>query len=268
MPHSRYDCTTHPFEQTESEAVLPVGRNTDACSQCYCYMCDVPASEHRTRECPQRQKRWRPRRGTSQRNTRTGVLSVSWDRRHCPPQTGARDHRPEAETQCLFWTTPALCHCNAHHKSRHWKEQCSLALAGTLVTFNLEPLEVNADLRRGGERLLQFMRELAGAYARYLRRERLQDSQACTCRLQPHSRRCPLHQRPQKEPVHRYSEVFELVSSCVSQAEREHPQASTVMLLGTVKEIAVHKDPSSAWRDAGSPGALKLAVPVLMARFT
>lgn len=45
-------------------------------------------------------------------------------------------------------------------------------------------------------------------------------------------------------PCTRYTEVFRLVSSFVSQAEAEHPEMVTIMLLGMVKELAQHKDPS------------------------
>ncbi|XP_060028659.1 uncharacterized protein LOC132533072 isoform X2 [Erinaceus europaeus] len=207
MPHARHDCPIHPFERTESEQACPVGQNAATCSQCFCYICDGPASE------------------------------------------------------CQLWTTPLLGHCNAHNRSQYWRTQRGRALGGILVTFNLEPSEISTHLRRGGERLLRFGQELAEAYSRYLCGEPV----ACTCWSEPHSRWCPVRQQPQA-PVYRYSEVFEVVSSFVSQAELEHPEAAAIMLLGTVKELAQHKDPSLTWRSTRSPEALKLAVPVLMER--
>ncbi|XP_058141546.1 uncharacterized protein [Dasypus novemcinctus] len=225
MPHARYDCPTHPFERTENETSFPVSQNSDMCSQCYCYICDELASEKQ------------PQTGLTTENTRT----------------------------CRFWAAPALCHCNAHNKSRYWKGQRSQVLTGILLTFNLEPAEVDADLRHGGERLLQFVQELAVAYTSYVRGE-IPAVQTCACRSRAHLRRCRFCHCPHSEPVHRYSAVFSLVSSFISQAEREPAKASAVMLLGAARELALHKDQSRAWQKVGTTESVKLAVPLLMAR--
>lgn len=68
-----------------------------------------------------------------------------------------------------------------------------------------------------------------------------------SCRVQPQpdsNAALPVGIHPHLPPPSRYSEVFEVVSSFVSQAELEHPEAAAIMLLGTVKELAQHKDPS------------------------
>ncbi|KAM9210298.1 uncharacterized protein PS065_013706 [Dugong dugon] len=111
-----------------------------------------------------------------------------------------------ASEQCPSWTSAPSCHCNAHNKSRYWKDERSRTLAGILVTFNLELVEIDADLRRGGEHLLLFTQELTAAYTRYLKGETPPSSQACcACRLRPNVGRCYVcrHRRRNKEPVYR-----------------------------------------------------------------
>ncbi|KAM9584007.1 uncharacterized protein ACIGJ3_002577 [Trichechus inunguis] len=174
-------------------------------------------------------------------------------------------------SECPSWTSAPSCHCNAHNKSKYWKDERSRTLAGILVTFNLELVEIDADLRRGGEHLLLFTQELAAAYTRYLKGETPPSSQACcACWLRPNVGRCYIcrRRRRNKEPVYRYSEIFNLVSSFISQAEKETPKTSAIMLLGAVREIALHKDPALRWENMGTTESLKLAVPLLMARMT
>ncbi|XP_048407845.1 uncharacterized protein zgc:112980 [Stegostoma tigrinum] len=45
MPHARYDCVEQDFTRTENEISEPAGSNAFFCEQCYCYICDKPASE-------------------------------------------------------------------------------------------------------------------------------------------------------------------------------------------------------------------------------
>ncbi|KAF2979051.1 hypothetical protein EK904_013042 [Melospiza melodia maxima] len=46
------------------------------------------------------------------------------------------------------------------------------------------------------------------------------------------------------EVVYKYSDVFELVTRFLNQADQESPKAAAVMLLGAAKQIALHKDPA------------------------
>ncbi|XP_038675337.1 uncharacterized protein zgc:112980 isoform X5 [Scyliorhinus canicula] len=45
MPHARYDCVEQDFIRTENETSESAGNNSNFCEQCYCYICDKPASE-------------------------------------------------------------------------------------------------------------------------------------------------------------------------------------------------------------------------------
>uniref|UniRef100_UPI00398F39E6 uncharacterized protein isoform X2 n=1 Tax=Pristiophorus japonicus TaxID=55135 RepID=UPI00398F39E6 len=45
MPHARYDCVEQDFMRTENDISEPAGNNLNFCEQCYCYICDKPASE-------------------------------------------------------------------------------------------------------------------------------------------------------------------------------------------------------------------------------
>uniref|UniRef100_A0A670JUG9 Uncharacterized protein n=1 Tax=Podarcis muralis TaxID=64176 RepID=A0A670JUG9_PODMU len=120
MPHARYDCPTHPFEQGECETSCPLGRNAETCSECYCYICDKVAAE------------------------------------------------------CKDWVTPSFCHCNAHNKSKFWKDQWNSALTGSLSQFNLELSEIDADVQHGasveqGPLRNNAMQEIAELFYTYYR---------------------------------------------------------------------------------------------------
>ncbi|XP_074914660.1 uncharacterized protein LOC142045258 isoform X3 [Buteo buteo] len=85
-------------------------------------------------------------------------------------------------SECQNWTTPSLCHCNAHNKSKFWKDQRDFALAGVLVMFNLDLTDIDADLRHGGSLLIKFIQELSVEYNKYLVGERMPPTQhECFC---------------------------------------------------------------------------------------
>ncbi|XP_009327688.1 PREDICTED: uncharacterized protein LOC103921443 [Pygoscelis adeliae] len=148
-------------------------------------------------------------------------------------------------SECQNWTTPSLCHCNAHNKSKFWKDQRDFALAGVLVMFNLELTDIDADLRHGGSLLIKFIQELSVEYNKYLIGERMPPTQhECFCLPKLPPGQCNVCRSRNMEVVYKYSGVFALVTRFLNQAERESPKAAAVMFLGAAKEIALHKDPA------------------------
>ncbi|XP_072457089.1 uncharacterized protein [Notamacropus eugenii] len=167
-------------------------------------------------------------------------------------------------SECQYWMTSASCHCNAHNKSRFWKDQRNFTLTGVLVIFNLEPTEIDTDLRHGGELLFKFLRELSIQYNNYLSGEIVLSLQDCVCPSKQTPGQCSVCSQFQNEVIYRYSDVFNLVSSFINKAEKEKPKSAAVMLLGVAREIALHKDPAQSWQNLGPSESLKLAVPFLM----
>ncbi|XP_051825321.1 uncharacterized protein LOC127543291 isoform X2 [Antechinus flavipes] len=171
-------------------------------------------------------------------------------------------------SKCQYWTTSSSCHCNAHNKSKFWKDQRNFTLTGVLVIFNLEPAEIDADLRHGGELLFKFLRELSIQYNNYLSGEIVLSLQDCVCPSKQTPGQCSVCSRLQNEIIYRYSDVFNLVTSFINKAEKEKPKTAAIMLLGAAREIALHKDPAQPWQNLGPSESLKLAVPFLMSRIT
>uniref|UniRef100_A0A8D0GKH5 Uncharacterized protein n=1 Tax=Sphenodon punctatus TaxID=8508 RepID=A0A8D0GKH5_SPHPU len=172
-------------------------------------------------------------------------------------------------SECKYWTTPSLCHCNAHNKSKYWKEQRDFALAGILVMFNLELAEIDEDLRYGGSCLIKFTQELSVEYNKYLVGEKMPPNlYECFCTIKLLPGHCGTCRRYQNEIIHRYTPVYDLVTAFIREAEGKNPKSVAVMLLGAAKEIALHKDPASSWQNLGMFTSVKTAVPDLMARIT
>ncbi|XP_078609584.1 uncharacterized protein LOC144880951 isoform X2 [Branchiostoma floridae x Branchiostoma japonicum] len=44
-PHARGDCKIHSFKEVDLTTIGPVENNAKHCEKCYCFMCDVPASQ-------------------------------------------------------------------------------------------------------------------------------------------------------------------------------------------------------------------------------
>ncbi|XP_064246334.1 uncharacterized protein LOC135281425 [Passer domesticus] len=171
--------------------------------------------------------------------------------------------------ECQFWTVPSLCHCNAHNKSNFWKAQRNFALAGILATFNLELLELDTELRHGGDLLEKFISDLSVAYNKYLTGERVCPPEyECCCQPKLPPGQCSVCSSRHVEVVYKYSDVFELVTRFLNRAEQESPKAAAVMLLGAAKQIALHKDPAllRSCQNLGHTASLRIAVPFLFQR--
>lgn len=193
MPHARYDCSTHPFSPEEQETQVPLEKNASFCDECYCYLCDKPASE------------------------------------------------------CSNWTTTGYCHCNAHKKSKHWKEQRDLALVGVLTIFNLDLTEIDSELREAGNKLQLFLSKMAPVYNKYLEGAMtIPDSVqrcVCSCHRDKTAKKCKVDCSAKHTPVrfHNYADVHKTVTDYLNQVDKESPKAAAVMLLGTAKELVYHK---------------------------
>ncbi|KAM4024357.1 uncharacterized protein ACNLHF_025253 isoform 2-T2 [Anomaloglossus baeobatrachus] len=193
MPHARYDCSTHPFSRLEEETQIPIDKNASFCAECYCYLCDKPASE------------------------------------------------------CLNWDSPEYCHCNAHNKSKYWKQQRDSALVGVLTMFNLDLTEIDTELKEAGNKLQLFLQDLLPVYLKYLAGTMLQRDTVqqcyCSCHKQkvvnPRCNVCSLNHTPVK--FFNYTEVHKAVTEFLNHIDEESPKAAAVMLLGIAKELMIHK---------------------------
>ncbi|KAM4697716.1 uncharacterized protein WCC33_013312 [Rhinophrynus dorsalis] len=219
MPHARYDCMTHPFARVEQEIQIPLEENASVCAQCYCYLCDKPASE------------------------------------------------------CPDWTTLSICHCNAHNKSKYWKEQRDSALAGVLTIFNLELTEIDSELREGGNQLQNFINDLSVVYNKFLEGSMVNSESLYSCP-------CPCHRRKRGSNcaqcignhsdvlVHSYASVYTKITEYINKAEKENPKTAAVMLLGAARELVGHKVTPSPFVLKDPNANLKESSARLMARIT
>ncbi|XP_018423116.1 PREDICTED: uncharacterized protein LOC108796175 [Nanorana parkeri] len=217
LPHARYDCTLHPFMRVENETEVPMEQNASFCSECYCYLCDKPASE------------------------------------------------------CSSWTCTSSCHCNAHNKSKYWKELRDTALAGVLTMFQLDLTEIDTELREGGNQLQHFLSELSQVQQKYregaiMTRE---STAKCFCACHRDKRKsscysCTMAHVP--VPVHNYMPVYQLVTEYLNRAENQHPKTAAVMLLGAAREILLERILTNPFPLPDTNSNVKEATASLMSR--
>ncbi|XP_007904298.1 uncharacterized protein zgc:112980 isoform X2 [Callorhinchus milii] len=174
-------------------------------------------------------------------------------------------------SKCEFWKVPSLCHCNAHNKSKYWKAHRDAALKGTLSMFNFNLVDIDAELRRGGELLQKFSLVLAVEYNKYLMGMSVPNHTIpCTCSchnvFNVFCEKCLINHFDIR--LYSYTAVFELVDNFLCQADQEKPKAAVVMMMGAAKEILFHKQLSQVTNTdlnlmSSTP---KLAVPFFMHR--
>ncbi|KAM4632147.1 uncharacterized protein O3C94_018683 isoform 1-T3 [Discoglossus pictus] len=176
-------------------------------------------------------------------------------------------------SECPDWTTPSKCHCNAHNKSKYWKEQRDSALAGVLTIFNFTLTEIDKELREGGNKLQIFIDSLSVTYSKYLEgtmvsRETLY-SCTCACHRRTRSKQCNIcHMNHIDVLFYSYSPVYQMITEYLDEAEKESPKTAAVMLLGAVKEIITHKLAPNNFASKDPTANVKQSTVLLMSRIT
>ncbi|KAJ8284081.1 hypothetical protein COCON_G00029310 [Conger conger] len=176
-------------------------------------------------------------------------------------------------SECMFWSTPGVCHCNAHKRSAFWKDQRDKAVLGYLHIFNFDLLEVDAELRRAESLLLRFEAILKMEYGTFLKgvETTLSDIVSCGCYCHTANaftvgcRKCKSRHVDVK--LYDYSKVYSLVLEFLDEADKEKPRTAAVMLLGAAKNFIVHTQPTGI-PNANSKAYVSEAIPVLLTRVT
>ncbi|XP_056389440.1 uncharacterized protein LOC130283856 isoform X2 [Hyla sarda] len=176
-------------------------------------------------------------------------------------------------SECSKWTTYDYCHCNAHNKSKYWKEQRDTALAGVLTIFKLDLTEIDTELREAGDKLQHFISQLSPVYNQYLEGalSKHDSAQRCTCSCHKEkaaNNKCKDNCSSKHVQVrfHNYSKVHQLVSSFLNQVDEGSPKAAAVMLLGAAKELVYHKALPNPVTLKDSTALVKESSTMLMAR--
>ncbi|XP_032830496.2 uncharacterized protein LOC116954137 isoform X1 [Petromyzon marinus] len=175
-------------------------------------------------------------------------------------------------SQCKYWTTLGIFHCNAHNKSSFWKEARNLASNGTLAMFHLNAKLIDADIRDAGKLLETFLMTLKPLYYQYfIGTQEPGNACPCTCHACEASNLpvsscqfCNLHHFTVKE--HFYQPVFSAVQSFLNVLGSLGPSGQLVAMLGVAKEIMLHEEMPTTSSVMGSrwTNLLKPAVVHLM----
>ncbi|XP_057188703.1 uncharacterized protein zgc:112980 isoform X2 [Triplophysa rosa] len=156
---------------------------------------------------------------------------------------------------CEFWTTPGICHCNAHKHSMYWKALRYKSLMGYLheLNFAFDPLDMDSDLRHAETSLKKFAGSLAMNYAVFMMGcgpQKTSVSCRCNCHcindntvIQAGCKGCQKHHL--KVLSFDYSPVSQHIQMFLQEAMKENPKACIVMLLGAVKIFISHTAPGN-----------------------
>ncbi|KAJ8246067.1 hypothetical protein GJAV_G00263270 [Gymnothorax javanicus] len=177
-------------------------------------------------------------------------------------------------SECVLWSTPGICHCNAHKRSVFWKEQRDKAILGYLHIFNFNVLEVDAELRQAENHLLRFEEALQAEYGTFLTglQAKLSDLVSCVCYCHTEANFFPAGCKKCKSRhvdvmLYDYSKVHDLASEFLDKADKEKPRIAALMLLGAAKNVVTHKQPTGF--PLTDPKAnVSDAIPALMTRLT
>ncbi|XP_068102803.1 uncharacterized protein [Hyperolius riggenbachi] len=172
-------------------------------------------------------------------------------------------------SECALWTSSSSCHCNAHNKSKYWKEIRDTALAGVLTIFNFELTEIDAGLRDGGNQLQQFLSDFSVAQKKYTEGQLVTRDSLYKCNCQCHKKQtkcnsCTMAHVP--TCVYSYTPVYNLVTEVLNKAEAEHPNTTAVVLLGVTRELALQKTLVNPFALPDKSANVKEATIILMQR--
>ncbi|KAJ8363991.1 hypothetical protein SKAU_G00128220 [Synaphobranchus kaupii] len=176
-------------------------------------------------------------------------------------------------SECMFWSTSGICHCNAHKRSVFWKDQRDKAVLGYLHIFNFDLLEIDTDLRLAESLLLKFEGDLKVEYGTFLNGVETNLSDLISCGCYCHNansftagcKKCK--SRHLVVVLYNYSKVYNLVSEFLDKADKEKPRTAAVMLLGAAKNFVVHMQPTGI-PNTDPKAYVTDAIPVLMTRVT
>ncbi|XP_061416197.1 uncharacterized protein LOC133347711 isoform X2 [Lethenteron reissneri] len=175
-------------------------------------------------------------------------------------------------SQCKYWTTLGIFHCNAHNKSSFWKKARNVASnGGILAMFNLNPELIDADIKNAGKLLETFLMILKPLYCQYFIGTR-EPGNACTCTCHDGEASnlpvspcqfCNLHHLTVKE--HFYQPVFSAVESFLNVLGSLGPSGQLLAMLGVAKEIMLHTEMpmtsscvGSSWKNLLKPAVVHL----------
>ncbi|XP_041640412.1 uncharacterized protein zgc:112980 isoform X2 [Cheilinus undulatus] len=127
-------------------------------------------------------------------------------------------------SSCEMWTYNGVCHSNSHKRSDFWSNQRNTALLGRLKSFNLTLSEIDAHLRQAEVMLQNFRKELSVCFSAFLTGKPAEDYGLTN----------------KQGYIHDYTQVYELISSFLNEADKLHSKAAAIMYLGAAEDFIQH----------------------------